>query len=197
MPSTRNTVRHEHRVSPPPIYAALFIRPVLFVAKSDNDTFLKLEFESREEALRDTLESEFQADLDGQLLLAEIRHQKEIEQLRAALSARETPCAEAASGKMVVYNGVTRQKDKKGEGSSDAPPPGSPSPSLSRRPLQPKNRVGLAAAGSGVAASLREAAPESRKTRLGTKLPAFKPPSQKVSRGEDDKTPKTAKTAKM
>lgn len=161
-------------------------------AEPDNCS-LKLEFESREEALRDALESQFQADLDGQLLLAEIRHQKEIDQLRAELSVRETPSAEAASGTMVVYSGDAPQKDKKGEGSSHVPSPGSTSPSLSRRPLQPKNRVGLAAKGRGVATSLREAATATKKPRLGTKRPAFKPPSQKISSSDDGETAKTAK----
>lgn len=160
----------------------------MFIVESDIGP-LKLEFESREEALRDALESEFQADLDGQLLLAEIRHQKEIDQLRAELSVRETPCMEAASGTMVVYTGDTPKEGGKGEGSSNAPPPSSPSPSLSRRPLQPKNRAGFAAEGKSVAASTsREAATANKKPRLGTKLPAFKPPLRAVSSNDHDKT---------
>lgn len=160
-------------------------------AEPDNCS-LKLEFETREEALRASLESEFQANLDGQLLLAEIRHQKEIDQLRDELSVRETPSTEVASEKMVVYSGDASQKGGKGEGSFHVPPSGSPSPSRSRRPLQPKNRVGLAAEGKGVAASLREAATASKKPRLGAKLPAFKPPSQKVLNGDDDGTAEKA-----
>lgn len=160
-------------------------------AEPDN-RLLKLEFEGQEEALRDALESEFQADLDGQLLLAEIRHQKEIDQLRAELSVRETPSAETAGGTMVVYSGDASQKEKQGEDSSRVPHPGAPTPALSRRPLQSKNRVGSAAKGKGSATSLKEAATASKKPRLGTKLPVFKPPSQKVS-SEDGETAKTAK----
>lgn len=161
-------------------------------AEPDNRS-LKLEFEGREETLRDALESEFQADLDGQLLLAEIRHQKEIDQLRAELSVRETPSAEAASGTMVVYSGDAQHKKKQGEDSSRVPPPGSSAPSLSRRPLQSKNRVGSAAKGKGAATIFKKAATASKKPRLGTKLPAFKPPSQKVSSDDGE----AAETANM
>lgn len=163
----------------------------MFVVES-NIGHLKLEFESREEALRDALESEFQADIDGQLLLAEIRHQKEIDQLRAELSVREMPCAEAASGTVVVYSGDnTQPKERKGDGSSDAPRPYCPSPSLSSHSSERKNRVGVAAEGKTAAASSsRNAATANTKPRLVTKLPAFKPPLRKGSRGDDDSTAK-------
>lgn len=123
--------------------------------------FLQMEFESREVALRDALESDFQADLDGQLLLAEIRHQKEIDALRLELSGGKAPLAEAAAGAIVVFNAGSPQCGEKGEGASGASS-SARSPSLSRRPLQ--RRVVSGAGGT-----------------LGRKLPVFKTPVQKVS----------------
>lgn len=116
-----------------------------------------MEFESREVALRDALESDFQADLDGQLLLAEIRHQKEIDLLRMELGGGKAPSAGVAAGAIVVYSAETPQREGKGEGASGASS-SARSPSLSRHPLQRKMGTG---------------------GNLGRKFPAFKTPVQK------------------
>lgn len=133
----------------------------------------QVEFESREVALRDALESDFQADLDGQLLLAEIRHQKEIEQLRVELVRQEEPSGETiAAGPMVVYSPETPQRERE-----DQDTPGSSSsarrPSLSRRPLPQKPVVGVKTTSSG---------------NLGRKFRAFKPPVQASAPGAAKKT---------
>lgn len=120
-----------------------------------------MEFESREVALRDALESDFQADLDGQLLLAEIRHQKEIDALRLELGGGKSPLAEAAAGAIVVYNGESPQCGEKGQGASGASS-SARSPSLSRPPLQ----RGVVSGAGG---------------KLGRKFPVFKTPVQKAS----------------
>lgn len=127
-----------------------------------------MEFESREVALRDALESDFQADLDGQLLLAEIRHQKEIDELRLKLRDEKVPLSEAAAGAIVVYNAESpRRHGGNGDGGSDGPS-SARSPLLSRRPL--RRRMG-----SGVGGN------------LGRKFPVFKTPFQKSSPDAESK----------
>lgn len=141
-----------------------------------------MEFESREVALRAALESDYQADLDGQLLLAEIRHQKEMEELRVELGDGKEPSAEAATGAIIVYGAATPQRKEKGGGKL-APPSSIRHPSLSRRPPQKKMDVGMAAAetssGAGVVREL--ATPSGKQPGLGRKFPVFKPPVQKMS----------------
>lgn len=128
---------------------------------------LQMEFESREVALRDALQNDFQADLDGQLLLAEIRHQKEIDALRLELGGDKAPLAKAAAGAIVVYNAESPQYEAKGDRASSASSPAR-SPSVPRRPLQ--RRMGSGAGGN-----------------LGRKFPVFKTPVQKASPDVDSK----------
>lgn len=130
-----------------------------------------MEFESREVALRDYLESDFQADLDGRLLLAEIRHQKEIDQLRVELVGREEPSAETAAGPMVVYSPETPQREREGQGTA-ASSSTARRPSLSRRPVQ-NPTAGVETTPNG---------------NLGRKFRAFKPPVQAVAPGAAKKT---------
>lgn len=141
-----------------------------------------MEFESREVALRAALESDFQADLDGQLLLAEIRHQKEMEQLRVELGGGKAPSAEAATGAIIVYNAATPRRKEKGGCKFGAPSSVGP-PSLSRRPRQQKMDVGMAAAEHSSDADCvgGVATPGEKQPGLGRKFPVFKPPVQKVS----------------
>lgn len=122
--------------------------------------------------MRDSLESDFQADLDGQLLLAEIRHQKEMDQLRVELVGRKEPSAETADRPMVVYSPETLQCETEGQGT----PSSSSSvrrPSLSRRPLQQKPTAGVETNASG---------------NFGRKFRAFKPPVQTFAQGAAKKT---------
>eukprot|EP00752_Nemacystus_decipiens_P001485 g1459.t1 len=109
--------------------------------RADIYSEVKMEFENREVALRDALEADFQADLDGQLLLAEIRHQKEIEALRLELGGGKAPLVEAAAGAIVVYNGEPAQCGEKGEGAPGASS-SVRSPPLSRRVLQRRSGSG-------------------------------------------------------
>ena len=85
-------------------------------------------------ALKADLESNFQADLDGQLLLAEIRHQKEINALRLEFCGGKAPLPEVAAGAIVVYDANPPQCEEKGEGASGDS--FAHFPSLRRRPLQ-------------------------------------------------------------
>lgn len=137
-----------------------------------------MEFESREVALREALESNFQADLDGQLLLAEIRHQKEMEQLRVELGGGNAPSAEAATSAIILYSTDTPRRG----GTFDAPSSTRP-PSLSRRPLQQKMGVGVAAGenSSGAGGVGEVVTPSGKQPGLGRKFPVFKTPVQKVS----------------
>lgn len=126
-----------------------------------------MEFESRQVALTEALESDFQADLDGQLLLEETRHQKEIDALRLELGCGKAPSGEEAAGTIVVYNAKSPRCEEGSEGgcgvSSSARPP-----SLSRRPLQ--RRVGSGAGGN-----------------LTRKFPVFKTPVRRASADVGDK----------
>lgn len=128
-----------------------------------------MEFESREVALRDALESDFQANLDGQLLLAEIRHQKEIDLLRLELGCGgKAPSAEATAGAIVVYGAETPSCEEKGVGASGASS-FARFPPLSSRPIQ--RTMGGCAGGN-----------------LGRKLPVFKTPVQKSLPGAGSKS---------
>lgn len=148
-------------IGSPPLCLVYYTRFSGSIPHSKNSVpfFLQMEFESREVALRDALESDFQADLDGQLLLAEIQHQKEIDALRLELGGGKATLAEAAAGAIVIHNAETPRREEKGEGASGASS-SARSPSLSRRPLQRKM-------GSSVGGN------------LGRKFPVFKTPVQK------------------
>ncbi|CAN0259132.1 unnamed protein product, partial [Ectocarpus sp. 13 AM-2016] len=145
---------------------------------------VQMEFESREVALRDTLESDFQADLDGQLLLAEIRHQKEMNLLRVELAGSEKPTTEAKNGEIVVYNPETLQCAGRGQRSSGASS-FKPSPSFSRRPLHKMN-IGEPSGGSSDAGGVHVPTTP-RGTQLGRKFPVFKTPIQKQIPGAGNK----------
>lgn len=140
----------------------------------------QMEFESREVALREALQSEFQADLDGQLLISEIRHQKEVDQLRLELGGGE-PSSKVAAGSLVVYSSETPQGQP--EGASG--PSSTRRPSRSRRPLQQKACMSMATGGNRGAAGAGRVLTPSGKPALVTKIPAFKSPVQKVSLGEN------------
>ncbi|CAM9176054.1 unnamed protein product [Ectocarpus sp. 6 AP-2014] len=145
---------------------------------------VKMEFESREVALRDTLESDFQADLDGQLLLAEIRHQKEINRLQVELAGSEKPTTDAKTGEIVVYNPETPQCAGRGQRSSGTSS-FTPSPSFSRRPLHKMN-ISEASGGNSGADGVH--VPTTRRgTQLGRKFPVFKTPVQKQIPGAGNK----------
>lgn len=142
-----------------------------------------MEFESREVALRAALESDFQADLEGQLLLAEARHQKEMEQLRMELGGGKAPSsAEAATRAVIVYSAGTPQRKGKGDGKFDATSSIRP-PLLSKRPRQQKMDVGVAADenSSDVGGAGGVVTPSGKRAGLGRKFPLFKTPVRKVS----------------
>lgn len=143
-----------------------------------------MEFESREAALRDTLESDFQADLDGQLLLAEIRHQKEMDRLRVELAGSEKPTTEAKTGNIVVYDPETPQCAGRGQHSSGAAS-FTPSPSFSRRPLHKMN-IGETSGGN-IGAGGVHVPTTPREAQLGRKFPVFKTPVQKQISGAGNK----------
>ncbi|CAM9308136.1 unnamed protein product [Ectocarpus fasciculatus] len=145
---------------------------------------VKMEFESREVVLRDSLESDFQADLDGQLLLAEIRHQKEMDRLRVELAGREKPTTEEKTGEIVVYNPETPQRAGRGQLSSGASS-STPSPSFPRRPLQKMN-IGEASGGNNGAGGVH-APTTPRGMQLGRKFPVFKTPVRKQIPGAGNK----------
>ncbi|CAB1114152.1 unnamed protein product [Ectocarpus sp. CCAP 1310/34] len=145
---------------------------------------VKMEFESREVALRDTLESDFQADLDGQLLLAEIRHQKEMNRLRVELAGSEKPTTEAKTSEIIVYNPETLQCAGSGQRSSGASS-FTASPSFSRRHLHKMN-IGEASGGNSGAGGVHVPTTP-RGTQLGRKFPVFKTPVQKKIPGIGNK----------
>lgn len=140
-----------------------------------------MEFESREVVLRDTLQSEFQEDIDGQLLLADIRHQKEMDELRTELTDGGTLSAEAAAGTIVVYKKETLSERSEVGGISNGP--STTSPSLPRCSLQQKLPT-------RVASNDKNIIPPIGKAGLARKLPVFKTPVQKVSLVEKNKTAK-------
>lgn len=143
----------------------------------------QMEFEQREAALRDALQSDFQADLDGQLLLAEIRHQKEMDQLRTELGRVEATPLKVAAGSIVVWNQQTPTGASEGRTNSDAPPT-APYPSVPGRSLHQKIQVNAAAGGRG-----RPGAAASGKPVVLGKRSSFKTPAQKAAL--DDKTKAT------
>lgn len=158
-----------------------------------------MEFESREVALREALESEHRADLDGIILLAEIRHQKEMDQLRIELSSGGEPLfAEAATGALVVCSGGTPRGLRAGDSGSNADPSAS-SPSLSRPSPKKKMRVDVSAGRTGGAGGGGRGGggggggviTPSEKLGLVRKFPIFRIPIQKVSPGKDKRPAQT------
>lgn len=145
-----------------------------------------MEFELREVAIRDALQSEFQADLDGQFLLAEIRHEKEMDQLRRELSGGETTPSKIAAGDIVVWNRQTLTEaveDTSRVNLGGAPT--TPSPSVSRRGLHQSKQVSVAAGrGRG-----RGAAPRGNPAVI-RKRSSFKPPAQKAALNDKKETAK-------
>lgn len=140
-------------------------------------------------ALREALRSEFQADLDGQLLLAEIRHQKDIDQLRAELNGGGSAYSEVATGGMVVFTkiGDTSLSKKEGERTSWSDPlPSTPSPLGSRAPLQQRARSGMETNGGG--GSKGGAKKLTGEPGVVQRFPAFKTPVRKVLPGGGSKT---------
>lgn len=139
----------------------------------------QMEFENREAALRDSLQSEFQADLDGQLLLAEIRHQKEMDQLRMELRNDPESPTDVTSKALVVYGGETTPS-RRDDGSTKSPNPSNPPPSLPRHsvqrkmPLRGESGEGRCDTGVVGAAAVRP------KSGLLRKLPSFRTPAQKI-----------------
>lgn len=147
-----------------------------------------MEFESREVALRAALENEVQEDLDGQLLLAEIRHQKEMEELRVELGGCKAPSSESKASAIIAYSVVTPQRKGKGKGKVGAASSIRPL-SLSRRPLQQKTGVGVAAGenSSDAGGVGGVATPSGKQPVLSRKFPVFKTPIQQVSTNVGDK----------
>lgn len=146
----------------------------------------QMEFEQREVTIRDALQSEFQADLDGQLLLAEIRHEKEMDQLRTELSGGEANPSKVAAGDIVVWNrqtltGAVKDTSRINSGGT----PTTPSPSASRRSLHQNIQVSVGAGRGG-----RRGAAPSGNLAVIRKLSSFKPPVQKAALDDKKKTAK-------
>lgn len=145
-----------------------------------------MEFEQREVAIRDALQNEFQADLDGQLLLAEIRHEKEIDQLRTELSGGEATPSKVAVGDIVVWNRQTLTgavEDTSRIDSGGAPT--TPSSSASRRSLHQNIQVSVAAGRGG-----RRGAAPSGNPAVIKKRSSFKAPVQKAALDDKKKSAK-------
>lgn len=156
------------------------------------------EFEAREVAMTDVLRSEHEADLEGQLLLAEIRHQQNLDRLRAELtdSAIGSPSDEAAVRSIVPYQPGTNPSQTRVDGSVGAQ-------SNSRRRTPPPSFArSIRVTGSGNASNGDRLGDGGRRGVQGTsgsqrgllgggkcglagKLPAFKVPMQKRSPGRD------------
>ncbi|CAM9152087.1 unnamed protein product [Hapterophycus canaliculatus] len=137
---------------------------------------VKMEFENREVAMRDALQSDYQADLDGQLLLAQIRHQKEIDRLRTELCG-DRACVREEGAETVDTDDPHNHFDGGGETRS-GDPSSTQTPSTSRRLMRKKMdvRTTSAVSDSGLAAT-----PSAKQPGLGRKLPVFKTPVQRHS----------------
>ncbi|CAM9795518.1 unnamed protein product [Scytosiphon promiscuus] len=144
--------------------------------RADIYSDVKVEFESREAALRDALQHDYQADLDGQLLMAEIRHQKEIDRLRLELRG-EKGFVQDPTTRTVTSSDAKSQCEEGGENTLGGPS-SSQTPLASRRLVQKKMNAGAA---SALSDSKWVAVPSAKPPGLGRKLPAFKTPIQKIS----------------
>lgn len=145
-------------------------------------SFRQMEFESREAALRDALQSDYQADLDGQLLLEQIRHQKEMDRLRVELGGGKVCIGEQAAG-TVYTNGADTRCEGAGE-SRSGDSSSTRTPSISRRPVRKQMNLGTACT---VRDSGWAAISSAKKPGLGKKLPVFKTPVQKLSPDIDNR----------
>lgn len=139
----------------------------------------KMEFESREAALRDSLQSEFQADLDGQLLLAEIRHQKEMDQLWVELRNDSVPPTDLTGKALIVYGGETTPSRRDG-GSTKSPNPSTSSPSLKKQSVQRKMPLNGESGNGKFDIGVVGTSAVRPKSGLLRKLPSFRTPAQKV-----------------
>lgn len=141
------------------------------------------EFEAREVAMKAALQSDFQVDLEGQLLLAEIQHQKDIDRLKTELSGGDAAAPDAASAASVTVHRRVKITEVGGGGTGATVPPSTPLPSFPKRPLQDRTRVGVKVEENnreGVAGRGGGGSTEGRRGLIG-KLPAFKMPVQKNS----------------
>lgn len=150
--------------------------------------------------MTDVLRSEHEADLEGQLLLAEIRHQQDLDRLRAELtdSAIVASSDEAAARSIVPYQPGTNPPQTTGDGSVGVQSNSrrcTPSPSFARGirvtgsgDVSSGYRVGDGG-GRGVqrTSGSRRGLLAEGKCGLAGKLPAFKVPFQKRSPGCDSK----------
>lgn len=138
--------------------------------------------------MQDTLKSEHQLDLDGQLLLAEIEHQKDLGRLETELTrgAVGENCGDAATVSIVPFQSErTRRKGGADRGAAFGlnAYPCTPSPSISRRVGVLEGRE-VSLGRVGVGGHERCASGIGRRGLVG-KLPAFKLPSRKDSHGDD------------
>lgn len=139
--------------------------------------------------MQGALQSEHQTDLEGQLLLAEIEHQKGLDRLRTELTrdAAGIPSSDATATSIVLYQpGASRQGGGADESAGVASNPYrcTPSPSVSRRVgmTERGNASGGRVSGGGGG---RGACGLGRRGLVG-KLPAFKMPTRKHSPGDDN-----------
>lgn len=144
---------------------------------------VQMEFENREAALRDSLQSEFQADLDGQLLLAEIRHQKEMDQLRMELGNDPVSPTDLTGKALVVYGGETTPS-RGDDGRTKSPNPSTPSPSLKRQSVQGKMPLRGESGDGRYVIGVVGASAVRPKSGLTRKLPSFRTPAQNVPPSE-------------
>lgn len=147
--------------------------------------------------MKAALQDEHKSDLEGQLLLAEIRHEKEMEELRKSSSGsgvktadEKTPSAGRTRGGGIAYDtprATARRVLTSTEGTDTAvephdlrscasdSPPKSPPREISR------TRMPIGSINKGVKVE------GSRQSRLFGKLPTFRTPTQKAAL-EDFKT---------
>lgn len=129
--------------------------------------------------MKDALQSDHQSELEGQLLLAEIRHQKELDRLRMELSGAAITASASgtpSTGRFVMYHvGKKRATEGAGEAINSDVHPCIPSPSLMRGVrgvAVGKNGQRLRGVGDGEKSALGGG-----RRCLGGKLPSFKMPA--------------------
>lgn len=139
---------------------------------------MQMEFESREVALREDLQSDFKADLDGQLLLADVRHQKDLDHLRTKL--RGDGSHEMATRTTMTHDPETPDEVRHDEQRSHPPPSSYPRRNLKRN--MPAGTMGKRKCGGSGSAVLGTGRQDGR---LKNVLPAFKLPALRLSPGDE------------